>query len=94
MATLPPIPKFILRWVLLYGPWPKGRTPTNPEAVARERYDFTAEQSRCLQLIDRVASRELSTEWPVNSTAGTMTGRQWSQLQARHLDHHLRQFGA
>jgi hypothetical protein len=25
---------------------------------------------------------------------GPLTGREWSRLQAVHLDHHLKQFGA
>jgi hypothetical protein len=24
---------------------------------------------------------------------GRLSGREWSRLQARHLDHHLKQFG-
>jgi hypothetical protein len=89
----PPLPKPVMRWLLLNVPWPKGRAPTYREMVASKNYDFAAEQSRCLQFIDRMADRRLDGDWPVNPTVGRMTGRQWSQLQAKHLDHHLKQFG-
>lgn len=90
----PPLPKPLMRWLLLNVPWPKGRAPTYREMVATQKYDFAAEQARCLLFIDRTASRSLDGDWPVNPTVGRMRGKQWSQLQAKHLDHHLRQFGA
>lgn len=90
---VPPLPKVVLRWLLLNAPWPKGRAPTYQEMVARQPYDFAAEQARCLQLVDRMASRSIDGAWPVNPTIGYMSGRHWSRLQAKHLDHHLRQFG-
>jgi hypothetical protein len=30
--------------------------------------------------------------WP-RAVFGPLTGREWSCLHARHLDHHLKQFG-
>jgi hypothetical protein len=91
----PPLPKPVLRWLVLNVPWPKGRSPTYKEMVARQSYDFASEQARCLRLIDQLVSVPLDHGiWPVNPTLGPMTGKQWSQLQAKHLEHHLRQFGA
>jgi len=86
-----PLP--LLRFMLLYAPWPKS-APTNKAAVPREAYDFEAERARCRGLIDRFASRPLDGEWPVDPTFGTVSGKFASRVQARHLDHHLRQFGA
>jgi hypothetical protein len=79
--------------VVLYMPWPK-EAPTNPDFIASEPYDFEAERRRCLRLIDDFASRDLGDAWPENQDFGRMSGRDWSRLMARHLDHHLRQFGS
>jgi hypothetical protein len=59
----------------------------------RTRSDFTAERRRCLQLVDEVASRELHSDWPDHPVFGRMTGEQVSRLHAKHLNHHLTQFG-
>jgi hypothetical protein len=91
---VPPLPKPVLRWMVLNVPWPKGRSPTYREMVATKQYDFAAEQARCLQLIERMVALSIDGSWPVNPTLGPMTGKQWSQLEAKHLDHHLKQFGA
>ena len=88
-----PLPGFLLKWMVLYVPWPKG-SPTAPEFVAGERYDFEAERARCLALIDELTARPLEGEWPYHHTFGRITGAEASRLQAKHLDHHLRQFSA
>lgn len=91
---VPRLPKPVLRWMVLNVPWPKGRSPTYKEMVATRSYDFEAERARCLQLVGRFVALKLEGSWPVNPTLGPMTGSQWSQLHAKHLDHHLKQFGA
>ena len=88
-----PLPRKLLRWLVLNVPWPRG-AKTRPDLVARERHDFEAEKARCLQLIDRITSRDIASSWAPSATFGEMGGRHWSQLHAKHLDHHLRQFGA
>jgi hypothetical protein len=57
-------------------------------------YDFVAQKAECLALIDRIVARPLSAAWPASASMGKMTGKHWSRLTAKHLDHHLRQFGA
>ena len=87
-----PVPKAVLRFLVLNLPWTKG-APTGPDLVAVDRYDFEAERQRCLQLIDEFTNRKLDeTDWVESSSFGEMTGRQWSRFQAKHLDHHLKQF--
>jgi hypothetical protein len=87
-----PIPLPIFRFVVLNLPWPKG-APTHPSAKPTAEYDFAAERARCLMLIDRFASRPIDGSWPVDPTFGAVTGKFQSRQQAKHLDHHLRQFG-
>lgn len=89
-----PLPKPLFRWVVLNLPWGKG-APTRPDMVVKgQRFDFDTEKKKCLDMIDRFMARPLDGSWPRSANMGNMTGAHWSQLQARHLDHHLRQFGA
>jgi hypothetical protein len=82
----------ILKWVVIRLPWMKG-APTRPDWVARSAYDFEAQQRRVLGLIEEVAGRPLDAPWPRSATLGAMTGRDVSRLHAKHLLHHLDQFG-
>ena len=83
----------MFRFVLLHMPWPKS-APTNPKARAQGSHDFNAERERCLALIDKFVSRPIDAPWPEDPSFGEMTGVFASRLQAKHLDHHLRQFSA
>jgi len=87
-----PVPKAVMRWAVINIPWGRGAT-TRPDMYAVSTYDFNAQQAECLSLIDRIVGRPLSAEWPISASMGRMTGRHWSKLTAKHLDHHLRQFG-
>jgi hypothetical protein len=91
--TKPPIPQKLLRWLTLNMPWPRGAR-TRPDLVATAHYDFETERARCVELIDRVAARGLGDTWPSSAGFGEMRGNHWSRLHAKHLDHHLKQFGA
>ena len=89
----PPLPRPLLRFLVINVPWPKG-APTSPEIVATRQYDFVAERKRCMELIDERSTKDLRGPWPEHFMLGQITGAQASQLQAKHVDHHLRQFGA
>ncbi len=89
----PPIPRAMFRFIVLNLPWPKG-APTHPECVAGRRYNFSEEKAQALQLIDAFASRSIDGPWADSPVFGPVKGRFVSRLQAKHLDHHLRQFGA
>ncbi len=88
----PPLPPMLLRWLVLNVPWPRGAA-TRPDLVAVQRYDFEKERAECLSLIDRFAQCDVGISWPKSGNFGSMTGQHWSRLHAKHLDHHLRQFG-
>jgi hypothetical protein len=89
-----PIPRAVLKFFALRVPWPKG-APTAPEMTASSRYSFDAERDRCLALLERISRRSMDEPgWGRSPAFGRMTGRDWSRLNAKHLDHHLRQFGA
>jgi hypothetical protein len=87
------LPRSVMKFLVLNLPWPKG-APTLAALVAKEKqYDFAQERQRCLELLDRFARRRLGEEWPENPIFGKVSGTDLSRLQAKHLDHHLRQFG-
>ena len=88
-----PLPHSVLKFLVLNLPWRKGKTPTAREFLATSQYDFNAEKARLLRLIDEMSAKSLDDPWGKSSFMGPMTGRDWSKLQARHLDHHLSQFG-
>ncbi len=70
-------------------------SPSAPEFRINGDPDFTTQQERLLKLIDKFA-----TAGPTGCTRqphpffGKMTPEEWSELAYKHLDHHLRQFGA
>lgn len=88
-----PLPGPLFRFVALNLPWKKG-LPTHPDFCVGERYDFNAEKTRCLTLIEEFAKKPLDSAWPVSPIFGPVTGKFNSGLQAKHIDHHLKQFGA
>ena len=88
-----PVPKALFRWAVINMPWGRGAR-TRPDMYATSTHDFGAQKAECLSLIDRIVARPLAAEWPASASMGPMTGKHWSQLTAKHLDHHLRQFGA
>jgi hypothetical protein len=91
--SLKGLPKSWIRWMILNGPWGKG-APTRPDMhiAAGQRYDFAKEKASALSMIDRILAKPMDSAWP-ESANFPMTGRHWSQLHFRHLDHHLKQFG-
>jgi hypothetical protein len=89
----PPVPFAIGKFIALKFPWPKG-VPTRPDLLADgKRPNLEAERARCLDLIDAFVAKSLGDAWPWSTAFGKMTGKEWSQLNAKHMDHHLRQFG-
>ena len=87
-----PMPGPIFRFFAANFPFPKG-APTHPDFCVGERCDFDAEKTRCLTLIDEFAQKPIESAWPESPIFGKVTGKFNSRVQAKHLDHHLRQFG-
>lgn len=88
----PPLPKGMMKFIVLRLPWPKNG-PTSPHFVAKGHYDFEAERLRCLRLVDVLTQRSLDEPWQDHPFFGPMSGREVSTLMAKHLNHHLTQFG-
>ena len=94
-ATKPPIPlpRPILRFLVLNAPWGKGAPTLKRWIPQHDRYDFATEHARCVRLIEEITAKPLTDAWPDSPTLGRMRGSEVSRLQAKHLNHHLTQFG-
>jgi len=86
---LPPIRHAVIHWL----PFPKG-APTAPELLTRRATDCRTECAELKHLLERIGAMEGAREWPEHPAFGRMNSRDWGTLVHRHVDHHLRQFGA
>ena len=70
-------------------------SPTAKGLVVKDDCDLDTERARLTGLIDRFAAAgaEGCARHP-HSFFGRMTPEEWAILTYKHLDHHLRQFGA
>lgn len=67
--------------------------PTAKFLKETEERDFTLEKKNLEVLIDELYSKRERAEWNPHPSFGYFTKQQWGQMQYKHLDHHLRQFG-
>lgn len=82
------------KWLAIYMlPMPKdvkgpaGYFTTVPTSYAADRAEFE-------RLIDLCAHRPADAPWGDNPFFGQLSKGQWGCLAYKHIDHHLRQFGA
>ncbi len=70
-------------------------SPTSKELVVGDDRDFGVERKRLSSLITRFAAAGAAscTSHP-HAFFGSLTPDEWAILMYKHLDHHLRQFGA
>ena len=84
----PPLKQFIV----YLAPFPKN-VPTAPELLARSPRDWQADVADLRALVDRFEPRD-GASWPEHPAFGKLSERAWGVLVYRHMDHHLKQFGA
>lgn len=90
----------LMRWIALHTPlpWPKGKIRSAPELdqeVAGTRpNDFRQDVAELERLIERFAASEREVEGREHPYFGRLSAREWGCYAYRHMDHHLRQFGA
>jgi hypothetical protein len=85
----PPLKQFIV----YVAPFPKN-VPTAPELIARSPRDWSDDVAELRALIECFAARRGAAQWPDHPAFGRLSERAWGVLVYRHMDHHLRQFGA
>ena len=70
-------------------------SPTHPTFVITDERDFAAEKQRLLGLAREFSEGgEAKCTREPHSFFGNLTPREWGIGTYKHLDHHLRQFGA
>ena len=75
-------------------PFDKG-SPTSSEFIIKDERNFSEEKERLKKLITQFheGGHEKCTTHP-HGFFGFLTTDEWAKTQYKHLDHHLRQFGA
>lgn len=70
-------------------------SPTDPTFVMTEEKEFEAEKRRLTGLVTRFCDRgPEKASAQIHSFLGRLKGEEWGVMMYKHLDHHLRQFGA
>jgi len=98
-----PMPRMLigslLGWMVkskLYNetPWKQG-LPTSPDFVIKDERDFGKEKTALLELVNKFYTDGPGKvgKYP-HPFFGEFTSEQWGKMMWKHLDHHLRQFGA
>jgi hypothetical protein len=70
-------------------------SPTDPAFVMTDEKEFEAEKRRLTGLVIRFCEcgpEKASAQ--IHSFLGRLKGEEWGVMMYKHLDHHLRQFGA
>lgn len=73
-------------------PW-RQNLPTAKALKVVEDKDFATEKEKLVTLIKDFHQQKDKKVWDPHPVFGSFTHEQWGQMQYKHLDHHLRQFG-
>lgn len=85
-----PLKQLFAYWL----PIPHG-VPTSPELLARiDTAQFAAEAAAFPAMLERFAARPPDAVMPEHPAFGVLGRDGWGRQAYRHVDHHLRQFGA
>ncbi|QBN18305.1 DUF1569 domain-containing protein [Flavobacterium nackdongense] len=71
----------------------KKNSPTAPEFIFKEHYDFEAAKKDLTINFSRFAQGPEAIKITEHPFWGKMTSEDWDKLMWKHLDHHLKQFG-
>ena len=77
-----------------WAPWPKARIKAPPEMFTSTPAGWGDDVAALHALIDRAGKKDPTVEWAVHPMFGPVSSQEWRMLCWKHLDHHLRQFGA
>ena len=70
-------------------------SPTDPTFIVSDPRDFEKERARLVEIVKRFGEAGASAaDGRMHSFFGRLKGEEWGVLMHKHLDHHLRQFGA
>ena len=96
VAPIPgPLRLPVLGWlVMCVLPWPRGKVQAPPEVLLTEATDWETDLSTLNGLVGQFVNEKQRNSWPDHPYFGRMNRRDWGVFCHRHIDHHLRQFGA
>ncbi|WP_347922620.1 DUF1569 domain-containing protein [Pontimicrobium sp. SW4] len=66
---------------------------TVKEFKITETKEFNQEKSKLVNVINEFSNIKDKSNWPKHPFFGNFNTEQWGQMQYKHLDHHLKQFG-
>ncbi len=89
VLSWPPFKQLIL-YVL---PIPKAKAKTAPQLLATSPTEMARDVDRLCELMGRFAKPDTKVG-ATHPAFGSMTRESWGILAYKHIDHHLRQFGA
>lgn len=83
----------LAKWFVLYAPAsiPFGKVNTVPEMLTTQPTDWESDIARFEALVTRFTT-SIKHVAP-HAAFGQLSHREWGILAAKHIDHHLRQFG-
>jgi hypothetical protein len=89
----------LIAWIFkkdFLGEKPFGKnSPTSPDFIVRDEPALEPTRERVKALIRELhAAGEKGCDGRVHGFFGPLTGAEWGVSQFKHVDHHLRQFGA
>jgi hypothetical protein len=86
----------LMRYFMLSGQSAfKPNLTTAPEFITNtETYDFEKEKLVLIEMLSRFKNMDTRFTAQIHPFFGKMTPKHWDELTIKHLDHHLRQFGA
>ncbi len=67
--------------------------PTPKGFAVSDDVDFNTEKESLLKLINAFYQLKDQGEWKSHPVFGKLSSQEWGQMQYKHLDHHLKQFG-
>ncbi|MEO8199546.1 MAG: DUF1569 domain-containing protein [Gemmatimonadota bacterium] len=98
--TAPPRPGLLstrfVRWLIISViPIPRGKAQTSPVFLTTKPGDWASDVARLKTKFRGLAARrhDPATTWPPHPRFGQLSPKQIGMLMAKHVDHHLRQFG-
>lgn len=93
-ANKRPFQVFPLKHLILYVlPFPKG-APTARELYSDAAASLEDERAAVLALLDRIGAGPQDGAGPAHPLFGPLSWREWGATTYKHVDHHLKQFGA
>jgi hypothetical protein len=85
---------FPVKHLILYVlPFPKG-APTAPELLPAAASSVEEERVAVLELLNRIGAGAREGTGPAHPLFGPLSWREWGAATYKHVDHHLKQFGA